>query len=74
VPKVKPVGEPDALVGHVRFDERGTETESWYDGSGAAGLRKATQTTGVLMATAPFFDSTLTWMDRAANTLDVLEL
>src|SRR5262245_27523029 len=23
---VKPVGEPDALIGHVRFDERGWET------------------------------------------------
>ena len=23
---VKPVGKPDALVGHVRFDERGRET------------------------------------------------
>jgi hypothetical protein len=27
-PTVKPVGEPDAsLIGHVRFDERGWETE-----------------------------------------------
>ena len=26
---VKPVGEPDALIGHVRFDERGWETERW---------------------------------------------
>ena len=24
---VKPVGEPDALIGHVRFDERAWETE-----------------------------------------------
>ena len=24
---VKSVGEPDALIGHVRFDERGWETE-----------------------------------------------
>jgi hypothetical protein len=24
---VNPVGEPDALIGHVRFDERGWETE-----------------------------------------------
>ena len=24
---VKPVGEPDALIGHVRFDERDVETE-----------------------------------------------
>src|SRR5260221_509719 len=26
---MKPVGEPDALIGHVRFDERGWETERW---------------------------------------------
>jgi len=26
---VKPVGEPDALIGHVRFDERGWETGRW---------------------------------------------
>jgi hypothetical protein len=24
---VKPVGEPDVLIGHVRFDERGWKTE-----------------------------------------------
>jgi hypothetical protein len=23
---MKPVGKPDALIGHVRFDERGGET------------------------------------------------
>ena len=40
---VKPVGEPDALVGHVRFDERGWETER---------CRMA-------QATAPILDSTL---------------
>jgi hypothetical protein len=28
-PTVKPVGEPDALIGHVRFDERGWETGRW---------------------------------------------
>jgi hypothetical protein len=39
---VKPVGEPDALIGHVRFDERGWETER---------CRMA-------QATAPIFDST----------------
>ncbi len=26
-PDVKPVGEPDAAKPHVRFDERGVETE-----------------------------------------------
>ena len=40
---VKPVGEPDALIGHVRFDERGWETER---------CRMA-------KATAPILDSTL---------------
>ena len=25
-PAVKSVGKPDALIGHVRFDERGRET------------------------------------------------
>jgi hypothetical protein len=39
---VKPVGEPDALIGHVRFDERGWETER---------CRTA-------QATAPILDST----------------
>ena len=39
---VKPVGEPDALIGHVRFDERGWETER---------CRMA-------KATAPILDST----------------
>jgi hypothetical protein len=41
---VKPVGEPDALIGHVRFDERGWETER---------CRMA-------QATAPILDSTKT--------------
>jgi hypothetical protein len=40
---VKPVGEPDALIGHVRFDERGWEKER---------CRMA-------QATAPILDSTL---------------
>jgi len=41
---VKPVGEPDAGNPHVRFDERGRETEQ---------LPQA-------QATAPFLDSTPT--------------
>ena len=43
-PTVKPVGEPDAANRHVRFDERGGETER---------LPQA-------QATAPFLDSTPT--------------
>jgi hypothetical protein len=39
---VKPIGEPDALIRHVRFDERGWETER---------CRMA-------QATAPILDST----------------
>src|SRR5271165_4972169 len=42
-PAVKSVGKPDALIGHVRFDERGRETER---------LAKP-------QAAAPFLDSTL---------------
>jgi len=49
---VKPVGEPDALIGHVRFDERGWETER----------RRMAQ------ATAPILDSTLaSFPARALN-------
>jgi hypothetical protein len=44
---MKPVGEPDALIGHVRFDERGWETER---------CRMA-------QATAPILDSTITAAD-----------
>src|SRR6266852_9981819 len=55
---VKPVGEPDALIGHVRFDERGWETER---------CRMA-------QATAPILDSTISlvrgerWHLRRART------
>src|SRR5262245_44282382 len=42
-PTVKPVGEPDALIGHVRFDERGWET-------GRCRMAEAT---------APILDSTI---------------
>ena len=42
-PTVKPVGEPDALIGHVRFDERGWETERCQ----------------MAQATAPILDSTI---------------
>jgi len=45
---VKPVGEPDALIGHVRFDERGWETER---------CRMA-------QATAPILDSTFSDIPR----------
>ena len=45
---VKPVGEPDALIGHVRFDERGWETER---------CRMA-------QATAPILDSTFSDMPK----------
>jgi hypothetical protein len=40
---MKPVGEPDALIGHVRFDERGWETERCQ----------------MAQATAPILDSTI---------------
>ena len=43
---VKPVGEPDALIGHVRFDERGWETER---------CRMAQATAPILDSTKPSF-------------------
>ena len=48
---MKPVGEPDALIGHVRFDERGWETER---------CRMA-------QATAPILDSTIASFRCAAE-------
>ena len=50
-PTVKPVGEPDALIGHVRFDERGCETER---------CRMAE-------ATALILDSTVMWARGAGR-------
>ena len=50
---VKPVGEPDALIGHVRFDERGWETER---------CRMA-------QATAPILDSTLCDMPTVSSNV-----
>jgi Prokaryotic dksA/traR C4-type zinc finger len=52
-PAVKPVGEPDALVGHVRFDERGWETER---------CRMA-------QVTAPILDSTIPPQGRDLGAL-----
>jgi hypothetical protein len=52
---MKPAGEPDALIGHVRFDERGWETER---------CRMA-------QATAPILDSTFSdmpgWSDDVCS-------
>ena len=39
---VKPVGEPDALIGHVRFDERGWETERCRMAQAAAPILDST--------------------------------
>jgi hypothetical protein len=54
---VKPVGEPDALIGHVRFDERGWETER---------CRKA-------QATAPILDSTFFRLGAISNLSPLCE-
>ena len=54
---VKPVGKPDAVAPHVRFDERGWETESWQ-----VGLRRCIERDANSHrkpeTTAPIFDST----------------
>jgi hypothetical protein len=55
---MKPVGEPDALIGHVRFDERGWETER---------CRMA-------QATAPILDSTEAADCGAATSRQILML
>jgi hypothetical protein len=55
---VKPVGEPDALIGHVRFDERGWETER---------CRMA-------QATAPILDSTLSDMPKQSSHVRCWEM
>jgi hypothetical protein len=55
---VKPVGEPDALIGHVRFDERGWETER---------CRMA-------QATAPILDSTFSEVAARAGDVGLLGL
>ena len=54
---MKPVGEPDALIGHVRFDERGWETER---------CRMA-------QATAPILDSTLDGQINRARVCPLLD-
>jgi hypothetical protein len=54
---VNPVGKPDAVAPHVRFDEQGWETESWQ-----AGLRRCHERDASShrkpKATAPVLDST----------------
>jgi hypothetical protein len=40
---VKPVGEPDAVNPHVRFDERGVETEQGKDNEAPATERAGTR-------------------------------
>jgi hypothetical protein len=59
---VKPVGEPDALIGHVRFDERGEETERCRMAQATAPLLDSTKAdlarglTCVLMRSKPDVD------------------
>jgi hypothetical protein len=55
---MKPVGEPDALIRHVRFDERGWETER---------CRMA-------QATAPILDSTIASFRCGAKVWTLLEV
>ena len=55
--EVKSVGKPDAGNPHVRFDERGGETESRQAGLRRC-LERGTQSHRKPAATAPLFDST----------------
>src|SRR5258707_14878859 len=49
---MKPVGEPDALIGHVRFDERGWETERCRMAQATAPILDSTISTGTCAISA----------------------
>ena len=55
---MKPVGEPDALIGHVRFDERGWETERCRMAQATAPILNSTiakfAVTTILIATCAY--------------------
>ena len=63
---MKPVGEPDALIGHVRFDERGWETERCQMAQATAPILDSTQYTG---KAARLEGSDLTFEDVEATRL-----
>src|SRR5262245_50077436 len=52
---VKPVGKPDALIGHVRFDERGWETGRRFERqcSRPSSTLQSTRTYGRKITEAP---------------------
>jgi hypothetical protein len=51
--------KPDALAGHVRFDERGVETECMTGYSGTGNRKGRSRLRPGLNTTAPLLDSTL---------------
>ena len=56
---MNPLGrKPDARNGHVRFDERGVETECTEGYSGTGNRKGRLQLRPVLNITAPLLDST----------------
>ena len=56
----KPVGKPDAVAPHVRFDERGWETESRQVGLRRC-IERDTNSHRKPKTTAPIFDSTVSF-------------
>ena len=50
--------KPDALIGHVRFDERGVETECMAGYSGTDNRKGRSPLRPCLNTTAPLLDST----------------
>ena len=57
---VNPVGKPDAVVPHVRFDERGWETELWHRLRHQQMVKAAGNGYSLSPnATAPIFDSAI---------------
>src|SRR5713101_3773632 len=58
--RVNSIGEPDAANLHVRFDERGAETEAMaWTATPALGESRRIQLSPMPKATAPLLDSTL---------------
>jgi len=56
---MKPVGKPDAVIPHVRFDERRRETELWRELRHRLGRKPpANRTASQPTVTAPVVDST----------------
>jgi hypothetical protein len=72
--RVNSIGEPDAANPHVRFDERGAETEAMvWTATPARGESRRHQLSPRPKATAPLLDSTAVGETKRSHTADQLE-